>query len=195
MTVDAGVTAAVVLKAELERARERPPALPPELAHLAPEGYLERLAYHEAGHAIAERSFGYPVVSASIEGNYASGGRVIPREPPDAPPRDRIVVLLAGAEAEKRAWPALRFDETDKLHGLDLPDARFWAAFMHETLPADPRVAAELERLRPEAARIVARHWRWLERVAAELVRWRRLTGTQIDAVRPKERAWRSNSR
>ena len=184
-----------VLLEEAARARERPPDLPVELAHLAPEPVLERIAFHEAGHAVTVRHFGYPVVSASIEGQYDSGGRVIPRTPPEAPPHDRIVVLLAGAEAEKRAWPALAFDECEKGDLHDLADAAFWAAFELECLPGDPRVAGLVKRLRPEAARIVRRHWAWVERVAAELVRWRRLTGAQIDAVRPKERTWRSRSR
>jgi hypothetical protein len=184
MRADAPVTAVAVFAAEVQRARERPPALPPELAHLAPDGVLERLAVHESGHAIAEFALGYGVVSASIEGSYDSGGRVIPRTPKGAPIRDRIITLLAGGEAEKCAWPALYFNECSKLDALDLGDARFFAAVSLETLPTDPRVPGEVERWRPAAARIVRRHFGWIERVARELVAWRRVSGDRILQLR-----------
>ena len=178
------VTALGVLRLESQREAERLPPLPPELEHAETDPVLLRTAVNEDGHAVAQLVLNYGVYYASIQPRIDDLGRVQPRYPLSAPVRDRVLVALAGAAAEKVHCPVLSFDEVQKLDAHDLVDACFLLARERKVLPTAPIVAADLERYRPTAAKLVRAHWGWVRRVAAALVVARRLTGDQILALK-----------
>jgi hypothetical protein len=176
-------TAISVLAAKVRRERELPAPLPPELAHFSVDPSLLRTAFHEAGHAVAELVLGFEVDFATIQPTLELSGYVQPRYPPDAPVRDRVVVLLAGREAEHRHDPVLAFDELPRVDRLDLADVEFLLAVERAVLPKAV-TADQIERYRPAATRLVHRHWGWITRVAFALVAVRRLSGDEIVRLR-----------
>ena len=174
-----------VFTAELRRERELRRRLPPP--EFPTDRRLLRVCYHEAGHGVVASFLGYPVISIAVLLDGPSGQDGIMRPQPyrsDAPLEHRILITEAGPEAERRHYPPSQFDEIGTLNKWDLPQSTYFIAKLLNTSESDPVVITELQRYRARAAAIVARNWSWVERVAHELARWRRLDGAAITRLR-----------
>ena len=156
-------------------------------------------AIHEAGHAVIGRVLDLPCGYATIIADDDSAGHAIThdqwvtlghwedhcgkyhRDEPTAL-RARIIVLMAGAEAERELL--------GQCAGGDGQDRR-QITFMGDTLmdtfsPAWDRWET---RLRRQTVRLVRRHRKAIERVATALVEKETLAATEIDALMDEARA------
>ena len=152
-----------------------------------------RLAFHEAGHALAANFLGRRVESVQI----GPGGGVVRQEPLQAEATDEeikrgLVVVFAGVEAERYAPPQERDEDNPWLTPQEM--ATLDAEPVVSDAPSDEDVIdhftkrlgpEEVEDARAFAAEIVERQYRVgrLEQLADELL-WRpSLTGEDIERL------------
>ena len=146
-----------------------------------------RLAYHEAGHAIATLTLGYEVRAVEIRGGYDYLGRAFPRlDVMTTPLDDMILIKLAGPAAETKHFPVLQaFLEFGSYGHHDLREAAEFISIELNELDIDsPAVLQRMAWYRARAESLVARHWRWIDRAARRLGELRRLSGADVLALR-----------
>lgn len=102
----------------------------------------------------------------------------------DATWTHRVLITLAGPLAEVRHEPMRAFREIGTLDVYDNPDARLFLSIDLGVVASSPIVSQELRKHQATAARLVSRHWSWIERVALALSRSRRLTGDEVEQLR-----------
>jgi hypothetical protein len=152
-----------------------------------------RLAYHEAGHALAAQFFSRRIESVSIGPN---GGALrqepLPPEATNEEIKQGLVVVFAGVEAERYAPPQERDKDDPWLTPQEM--AVLGAEPVVMDRPSDEDVidhytkrlgTQEVEDARAFAAEIVDRFWRVgrLEQLADELL-WRTsLSGEDIERL------------
>lgn len=146
------------------------------------------VALHEAAHGVVAQMSGMDVRAITLHRadarqdergrcelwNYA--------DERDADATRFLIFLLAGASAEKRA--------TGKYTPRDANDRHIASLLASVTLneaPDSPRVRTMLTNAQLIANARIADEttWGWIQRVAAQLVRRRRLTGRDIHELRP----------
>lgn len=135
-------------------------------------------AFHEAGHAVAALALDRPVVAVSIEPDRDRLGICAFGKPVFRPSEDwlerEVLIALAGMAAEAR-----HTGEYDReAAGRDLVYARKLSL----QRAGNERQAERLEkRLLSKAENLLERpaHWRAVERIAAELLRCRHMSGRQ----------------
>jgi hypothetical protein len=140
---------------------------------MAPE---ERLAVHEAAHAVVALVRGVPVTRCTIEADRASLGHVQPAVPIGTIDTfDLLEFWLAGGAAERKATgtPA-RGD------AYDLEMARLLVSAMLGTEPGSAATAAAVGRYAVIADVEIELAWPWIRRVATALVRKRTLDGASV---------------
>jgi hypothetical protein len=141
-----------------------------------------RLALHEAAHAVVALALKYPVAYVTVNARAWEPrlGHMMPVGTPTSVGTFAIV-LLAGGQAEVKAFGFAEFDHTDQREcrhlfaqctGIPVDDAR---------LAEDVRVYAEL------AAEAVADDWPWITKVATRLERCWVLSGDDVRRLRPEE--------
>lgn len=146
------------------------------------------VAIHEAGHACLGAMSGMDVRTVILHrpgARQEEAGRVELHDMAaerDADPTRFLIFLLAGAAAEKRAC--------GRYTPRDAHDRHIAALFAAVTLNEEPdsaRVRSMLEAVQLVANARIADDatWHWIERVAKQLVRRRRLTGRDVAELRP----------
>jgi hypothetical protein len=83
---------------------------------------------------------------------------------------DKICVFLAGSESE-----AIAYGSADDARG----DVRMIKQLQERYFVSDD----DVERLRPQVHALLTKHWHSVERVAADLLDKKTLTGAEIDAL------------
>lgn len=150
-------------------------------------GALERLALHEAGHAAAACALGFPVTRCTLEGE--RGGEVRIAMWPGLADAPRYVwFLAAGAVAEFVGWGAAG----PGWIASDLPIA--WATA--ENLlrgvgrePTSQTVHRLIDAAQSDAERLMRRHWRSVEAIAAALLASRTIDGARVLQLHHQARA------
>ena len=162
---------------------------------------IRRTAIHEAGHAVIGRALGLPCRHATIEPDYDEGsaGHGIIHSPDEiqrlwwkfedvahrteaAAFRARILAYMAGCEAEK-----VCLGRRGRVGG-DADDRRQIDLMFDILLPRHADTMRIAQRMRATTRHLVRRHRTTIERVAALLLRQRRLTAAQIDRAMSKSR-------
>lgn len=160
------------------------PTPPADVRQALAEAWV-RCAHHEAGHALAARAAGLPVVRAVL--GYQRRSRWF--GPDEWSVTGRVDVDLAGATCEQIALIALAGPaaEAQWLHRVErwpLHTAWTWA---YDRNPRDAREAREtgvpLHRLTQQALDVAGDQWRRLARVAAELAQRQQLSGRRTHAL------------
>lgn len=167
-----------------------------------------RIAWHEAGHAIAALQLGLTLHYASIKANdhwstggadgclavdwYGSAGHAMVQWPgSDVDLEPWVVILLAAGAAERRQFGEGTYGSRDMKEArtivrlLDVIDPR------HFRVPSEAEIDAAMEPYRQKADRVVADHWGWIARVAAELDKITGLTASEIRALKAHDAAER----
>ena len=143
---------------------------------------LEATAYHEAGHAVADRVLGFTSTGATIVRQGETLGRAGALEPwcaPEKSPRENrrdgrryVVVLLAGHAAEVEFCG--KAEQTIGGAASDLEQAEKTLHLLGER---------GLEPYRVRARRLVRRHRAKVRRVAEELLRQRTLDDSELELL------------
>ena len=162
------------------------------LASIPPPEFLagweipEPIAFHESGHACVSLALGVPVFYATIQPTYECGGHVSHARLDTIEELPILIVLtLAGMAAETvYGHPG---DGT-----WDIPLARCAIAVLHHVDQDSDMARTYLARWATRAVREVQREQAWIERVAIDLQRWKRLTGDEILQLRdsPATKVW-----
>jgi hypothetical protein len=139
---------------------------------------LERISWHEAGHVVAAITFGIPVISVTINdarNPHLLRGRY--RPPHDAGLEALCVLCLSGPESER----AFCGDIEPGADRTDLDMARRYLG--HRLGPL--QLAAEIERHRASAERLVRTEWarRRITVIAEALLAHGTLSGEDIAAL------------
>lgn len=141
----------------------------------------EWTAYHEAGHATIlpdEDSTGHTISGDPWEAvaHWDATGRW---RDVDAALRARIMIYMAGAEAEAEFFGECAGGDGDDRREIDLT--------LDSLLPPDASFPAHEARLRRFTGGLVRRHRDKIEAVARELLRSKHLPGERIDALVVKD--------
>lgn len=147
------------------------------------------VALHEAAHGVVAQMSGMDVRAITLhraDARQDERGRcelVDYGAERDADPTRFLIFLLAGASAEKRACGKHTSRDADDRHMAAL----FASAAVLNEAPDSPRVRTMLQDVQLIADARIADEttWDWIERVAAQLVRRRRLTGRDVHELRP----------
>lgn len=132
---------------------------------------LHRLATHEAGHAIAARALGLPLREVEIDLRHGGVNRFYGDQAPvDWSATDDAAILMAGAIAERMAFPATT------LEGCEDDEAALLALMSQEHAP-------DVAWARATAEAILDQNRGDHERLVDALVRRRRLTGDEVDEL------------
>ena len=155
---------------------------------------IMKIAFHEAGHAIALVVQGQVVNRASIVPEKGSLGRVwhpsvyhyfvgTAREQ-RAIARELILVSYAGWAAEVRFDPTAEElgNDSDNEAAFDL--SRDYGLFPRRIeFVGDDYHHEYLDRLRKESARLIRKHWQAVVRVGEELYKRKRLAGDVVEKM------------
>lgn len=132
---------------------------------------LHRLAYHEAGHAVVARALGLPIAEVSIDAAHGGVNRYhADRAPVGWSTSHDAAVLLAGTMAERLWHP----DTTGE--GSEDDEATLRSLMAGERPPRVSLARDAVEYLLVDRAGDV-------EALAEALVKYRSLTGEQVDAI------------
>jgi hypothetical protein len=139
---------------------------------------LRRTALHEAGHATAALAFAIPIMSVSIDdadNPHLLRGRYQP--PHDAGLESLVVLCLAGPAAEQLFCGSIE-------PGTDRTDIDMARRYLGQRL-GPLQLAAEIERHRASAERLVRTEWaqRRIAVIAAALLARGTLSGADIAAL------------
>jgi hypothetical protein len=156
----------------------------------------DRVAYHEAGHAVIGAAFNVPISYATVRPDAVWAGHVLfSVKMTQIDCSAYMLLTLAGEAAELRQSP-----ESPPLGGDQAPDrccARtliildLWSSsierlgWLKAKGPTEVDIAVALAQWREKAARHVDQHWRWIVSVAERLQELTGLTGAEIVALRP----------
>ena len=169
---------------------------------LGPDGQV-RTSYHEAAHAIVARALGFNVVHVLIRDDESGEVPWVQTENLNstawerlAKLRDFATVKSAGYVAEQVQWRYARIPEKDlvgevvqhvwELQSLaaSLPEEerkRFYSHFQGQSLFDRGLVFVELCETRAES--ILRTNWGVVQRLAAEVLENRRVTGASLEAI------------
>jgi ATP-dependent Zn protease len=137
---------------------------------------IRSIAYHESGHTVIALTQGCLVQAVAITphaGEQLLGGAwVVFSKDKIRAATQRTMVTLGGSIAQHAACPgSARGDDVDMQIALDA------AAY----IASDPRRFIEMMQLRTR--KLIDKHWRAVEAVAAALLDAGKLTGDEIDAL------------
>ena len=144
---------------------------------------LLRTAHHEAGHMVAARAFGRPIVAHSIDPDEASNGRIHlwPNDKYADNLRGSLVILAAGAIAQRMYDPTGNGggggDDSQMIAlGWTLIGRAYGTAEMYE---------AEMHLAQRRASKLVRDHWGHVEQLAHSLVAQHRLieNGPHVERI------------
>jgi len=148
--------------------------------------YDEITAYHEAGHAVVALALGRPVHGVSVVSRQERLGQCEYRKGVFRPSQDwlerEILIALGGLAAEARFTGAYARD----MAALDLRHARDLAVQrvgLRRAERLERRLLAKAEHLLGQE-----KHWRAVERIAAELVRHGAISGRAVRHLFEHER-------
>jgi len=142
----------------------------------------ERVAYHEAGHAVALVGLGLTIAEASVRVSWfgrSVSGLVVPREEDEEVGADELLVVgHAGIAAEIEWWSwevdaktAVRLAEHNAADDLEV---------IRGYHRRRPDVTLSRSRARSEAVALVRHHWRGVEAVAGALYDHGRVNTRQV---------------
>jgi hypothetical protein len=150
---------------------------------------LERIAYHEAGHAVMAHYLCTGLESVTIDSDHESAGHMLSVDENDEDVealylaaeeafwQRKAIVMYAGAEAVRHKWPTSRWGR-----GAD-NDYR-WAAIALEKITGDEQALHALQAYALRAARLnVAQYWLAIEQVAQALLKAGTLDAKGVRAV------------
>ena len=139
---------------------------------------------HEAGHFVAARRFGVPVVRVTVNPEQDEGGIVLghvkfrsgDKDPPSLAHR-MLVIALAGPIAQRKIAPR---SPVRKNGSSDFA----FAALHSETASSSPMAAGALRRWAGlEATTLVEREWPLIQHVAALLIEHRTIEGDKLERM------------
>lgn len=164
------------------------------------------LAYHEAGHAVAQLIQGLKIKAVSIKARERSAGRsdgyargrafraVFANSPTawDIAPRHKnqfekeVRSLLAGEVAQRRFAPrSVRGWQTRQAHHGDMPQVE---DLIRRIAPSDREFAAYFKLLMIQTELLIEQYWPCVEAIAAALNERESLTGNEVSDVFKRER-------
>jgi len=127
-----------------------------------------RIAYHEAGHAVAARKLGLPVDYINIVPKGATLGHVMLTGPEVPDPELDIIFSMAGPVAEKRlTGERLKIAHNDRQH----------------VLMALEMAAHSRQHYIRLTEKLVADNWEAIVDVAEELIRVGKISGDRLDLI------------
>ena len=147
-------------------------------------------AVHEAAHAVLGRVLGMVCGDVTIVPDHESSGHSITADPGEVMSnwqargkyrdfesvlRGRVMTFMAGAEAERILLGSCQ--------GADGDDRRQIGRMIDDLMVPDELLGQYEERLRRRTVGLVHRHRRTIERVAGALIKHRRLSGEEVDAL------------
>lgn len=173
------------------------------MAGISKQERLKRIAYHEAGHAIACLSVGRAFGKATIvpEGdnlgyvsNHANYKFLDPTiasyswDPKDLPKiREKIVVSLAGyasTDILRVRYFIRRWDSADYQYILDLLDALY--AGLGQDKEVDKEVSAYIKYMEIVTRNILRENWSLVEKVADALINEKTMSYNRIKQITPR---------
>lgn len=165
--------------------------LPPEFGASAALAYdaacLIPLAYHEAGHAVVAINLGVRVFHATLQPKLkpACDGHVL-HQAADTIELDKLLLLALAGPAAESCSPLPCHDEVAQRATDDVALARRIVATLERAESGSEAVAASLARWQSRAVVAVRDEWQWISRIAIALTQYRRLSGDEIAALRPR---------